>query len=55
MYMQSHPENKYFIKITNMDHYQRISIKTNIHPKTQVLLRLQFLTLFQNLTQSPFF
>ena len=43
---------KSFRTITNMDHDQKISIKTKINPKTQALLRLQLLVLVQNLTQS---
>ena len=37
-----------------MGHDQRTSIKTNIHPKTQALLRLQLLCLVQNWTQYAF-
>ena len=43
-----HPDNNYLIMITNMDHDQRTSIKTNIHPKTQFVIRLKFIALVQN-------
>ena len=46
-YIKIHPENNSFITIINVDRDQRTSIKTKIHPKTHVLLRLNSLDLVQ--------
>ena len=51
-YIQSRPGKTSFRKITNMDHNQRTSIKKYLHTKTKVLLRLKFLTLVQEWSQS---
>ena len=46
-YMKRHQEKNHFRTTTNMDNKKRTSIKTNMHAKTQVLIRLQSLSLVQ--------